>query len=95
MTVSDPNPRPGEQNVIVTGHGFDPAQQYDIFFYQQRSGAQRLFGPASPRANGDFSSPVRIPTGAQPGVALLAACVYLVNGGQTNRCALVQVTVRG
>jgi serine/threonine protein kinase len=95
MTVSDPSPRPGEQNVIVTGHGFDPAQQYQIFFFQQDHGVQALFGPASPRGNGDFSSPVRIPTGAQPGNAVLAGCVYVVNRGPTNRCALVQVTVRG
>jgi hypothetical protein len=94
MSVSDPNPRPGEQNVIVTGHGFDPAQQYVIYFVQGR-GVQQLFGPASPRGNGDFSSPVRIPTGAQPGSAVLAGCVYVVNRGPTSRCAVVQLNVRG
>jgi serine/threonine-protein kinase len=95
MSVSDPNPRPGEQNVIVTGHGFDPAQQYVIYFVQQDHGVQLLFGPASPRGNGDFSSPVRIPTGAQPGNAVIAGCVYVVNRGPTSRCAVVQLNVRG
>lgn len=90
VTVSDSNPRPGEQNVMVTGHGFDPRQQYVIYFYEVATGLQQLFGPASPNGSGDFSSPVRIPTGARPGTALLAGCVYL-----TSRCATVQVTVRG
>jgi hypothetical protein len=94
MTVSDPHPAPGEWNVIVTGHGFDPAQQYVIYFVQGRS-VQLLFGPASPRGNGDFSSPVRIPTSAQPGGALLAGCVYLVNRGPTIRCAVATISIRG
>jgi serine/threonine protein kinase len=90
VTVSDPNPRPGEQNVMVTGHGFDPGQQYVIYFYQPAVGVVQLFGPASPNGAGDFSSPVRIPTNARPGTAIVAGCV-----GRTSRCATVQINVRG
>jgi serine/threonine-protein kinase len=93
VSVSDSNPQAGEQNVMVTGHGFDPAQQYQIYFVQRSTST--LFGPASPGARGDFSSPVRIPWNARSGSAVVKACVYLVNGGPTTRCATVQITVDG
>jgi hypothetical protein len=93
IAVSDPTPRAGQSNVMVTGHGFDPNQQYVVVFTQGR-GWRLLFGPASPRANGDFVSPVQIPTTAQPGGAQLVACVYRVNQGPTPRCAATPLTVR-
>jgi hypothetical protein len=77
---------------MVTGHGFDPSQQYQIFFVQ--NSIEPLFGPASPGARGDFSSPVRIPGDARPGRAAIAACVYLVNQGPTGRCATVQISIQ-
>jgi len=94
LTVSDSRPHPGEQNVMVTGHGFDPAQQYQIYFVQGVIGVP-LYGPASPGSHGDFSSPVRIPVFAQPGPAQVMACVYVVNRGpDLNRCAVAQVSIR-
>jgi len=94
MSVSDSRPRAGEQNVIVTGHGFDPTQQYQIYFVQGVD-VQPLFGPASPDARGNFGSPVRIPIGADPGPALIMGCVYVVNRGpDLSRCAAVQITIR-
>jgi hypothetical protein len=94
LTVSDSQPHPGEQNVTVTGHGFDPTQQYQIYFVQGVIGVP-LFGPASPGARGDFSSPVRIPVFAEPGPAQVMACVYVVNRGlDTSRCAVAQVSIR-
>jgi hypothetical protein len=93
VTVSDPNPWPGEHNVVVTGRGFDPTQQYQITFVQGLY-VQVLFGPASPGSRGDFSSPVRIPNSAGPGPAVLVGCVYLVNVGPTGRCAMAQVVVQ-
>jgi hypothetical protein len=94
LAVSDPNPRAGQWNVMVTGGGFDPTQQYEISFLQG-PGGQVLFGPASPNGSGSFSSPVRIPFWAQPGAAVLQACVYLKGQGPTSRCATVPIDVRG
>jgi len=91
VSVANANPQSGQQNVMVAGHGFDPTQQYVIYFVQ--SGIATLFGPASPGARGDFSSPVRIPPSARPGAAVIAACVYLVNRGPTTRCATAQISV--
>jgi len=87
VTVSDANPRAGEQNVMVAGRGFDASRQYQIYWVQQS--AQVLFGPASPDGAGSFNSPVRIPTTARIGPAVIAACVY-----PTSRCATVQIQVR-
>jgi serine/threonine protein kinase len=92
MSVADTSPHAGQRNVMVTGHGFDPSQQYQIFFVQ--SSSETLFGPASPAAGGDFTSPVRIPWDARPGPAVIKACVYLVNQGPTTRCATAQINIQ-
>src|SRR5262249_34505182 len=75
LTVSAATPGAGEQNVMSGGRGFDASRQYQIYWVQG-TGGQVLFGPASPDGAGSFSSPVRIPTGARPGTATVAACVY-------------------
>jgi hypothetical protein len=90
--VSDANPRPGEQNVMVTGAGFDPTQQYVIYFMQGL--AQPLAGPASPNGSGAFSTPVQIPRNAQPGTADIGACVYETNQRRIGPCVSVQVKVQ-
>jgi eukaryotic-like serine/threonine-protein kinase len=92
VSVANTNPEPGEPNVMVTGHGFDPSQQYQIFFVQNST--VTLFGPASPGAGGDFTNPVRIPRNARPGPAVIKACVYVVNGGPTSSCATAQISVQ-
>jgi serine/threonine protein kinase len=94
ISVSDANPRPGEQNVMVTGRGFDPAQQYVIYFLQNQF-PQPLFGPASPNRSGSFSSPVQIPSRAAPGPAEIGACVYETNQRRIGACVSVQVRIQG
>lgn len=95
MTASDTTVSPGQANVQVSGRGFDATQQYTVDFVQGTS-RQRLFGPASPRADGSFTNPVRIPSSARPGTATLVSCVYLVQQDETTtRCAQVTVHVRG
>src|SRR5262249_3257360 len=89
LTVSDANPRAGEQNVMIGGRGFDASRQYQIYWVQG-TGGQVLFGPASPERAGSFSSPVRTRPAARPGTATVAACVY-----PTTRCATVEIQVRG
>jgi hypothetical protein len=91
ITVSDPQPRAGER-VTVTGHGFDPTQRYQVSFVQDSS--VPLSFPASPGAGGDFTTVVRIPFFADPGSATLEGCVYLVQGGQSSRCATAPVVIR-
>jgi serine/threonine protein kinase len=93
ISVSDSKPFAGQQDVQVTGHGFDPAQQYVLYFVQGGSIVQ-VFGPASPRGNGDFVNPIRIPTTAQPGSALLAGCVYIPSTRTvTGQCAATALSV--
>jgi hypothetical protein len=91
ITVSDPHPQAGER-IWVTGHGFDPSQRYEIYFVQ--GWIEPLTFPASPGTGGDFTSHVTIPFTAQPGSATVEACVALVQGGQTSRCAVAPVTIR-
>ena len=94
MSVSNTRPHAGE-SVTVTGHGFDPTQQYQIYFVQGLN-TQPLYGPASPGPSGDFGTPsVRIPFDAEPGPAVVMGCVYVVNRGpDLGRCATVQISVR-
>jgi serine/threonine-protein kinase len=94
MSVSNTRPRAGD-SVTITGHGFDPTQQYQVYFVQALS-TQPLYGPASPTPGGDFGTPsVRIPIDAEPGPAVVMGCVYVVNRGpDLGRCATVPISIR-
>jgi eukaryotic-like serine/threonine-protein kinase len=92
LAVAGPPPRAGDY-VQVSGSGFDPRQQY-VIDLRQNGRTWSVWGTSSPRADGSFAVPVRIPAGAQTGTGTLVACVYLVNQGPTTRCAQAPVTVR-
>jgi len=91
ISVSRRTPRRGD-SVQVSGRGFDPAQQYVIVLEQ---GGRRwtLQTPASPEGSGAFRSPVRIPTDAGKGLAVISACISQVDGGQLGPCGQQAVLI--
>lgn len=83
-----------QETIQVGGRGFDPAQQYVIYFDQ--GGRRELVQtPASPDGDGSFSNPVRVPGDARRGLATVMACISPVNGGPPGACAQQPVLVTG
>ena len=83
-----------QETVQVSGSGFDPSQQYVIYFEQ---GARRaLVQPAAaPDGSGSFASTIRIPGEARRGLAVVVACISPAGGGPTGACAQQAVLVAG
>jgi hypothetical protein len=91
ITLSVPAPRRA-QWITVNGSGFDPRQQYLVRVVQGDQGWV-VQVPTSPRGDGSFAVPVRVPPDATPGTATVVACVVTVNRGPTADCGRTALVI--